>query len=86
MAIRADTYALSRPVPYLLERAYASASGATGQTIEAPIRQTGDGSLVTVTESGSTVTVTGPQNFDPTQSVTFKMHQWDLEFSYAWGR
>jgi long-chain fatty acid transport protein len=32
------------------------------------------------------VTVTGPQNFDPTQSVTFKMHQWDLEFSYAWGR
>jgi long-chain fatty acid transport protein len=33
-----------------------------------------------------TVTVTGPQNFDPTQSVTFKMDQWDLEFSYAWGR
>ena len=32
------------------------------------------------------VTVTGPQNFDPTQSVEFKMHQWDLEFSYAWGR
>ena len=60
MAIRADTYALSRPVPYLLERAYASASGTTGQTIEAPIRQTSDGSLVTVTESGSTVTVTGP--------------------------
>jgi long-chain fatty acid transport protein len=32
------------------------------------------------------VTVTGPQNFDPTQTVSFKMYQWDLEFSYAWGR
>lgn len=58
MAVRSDTYALSRPVPYLLERAYASADGSTGQTIEAPIRKTSDGSLVEVTESGSTVTVT----------------------------
>lgn len=32
------------------------------------------------------VTVTGPQNFDPTQSVKFEMDQWDLEFSYAWGK
>jgi long-chain fatty acid transport protein len=32
------------------------------------------------------VKVTGPQNFDPTQTVTFEMDQWDLEFSYAWGR
>ncbi len=32
------------------------------------------------------VKVSGPQNFDPTQTVQFKMDQWDLEFSYAWGR
>ena len=32
------------------------------------------------------VTVAGPQNFDPTQIVAFKMDQWDLEFSYAWGK
>jgi len=28
----------------------------------------------------------GPQNFDPTQTVHFEMDQWDLEFSYAWGK
>ncbi len=28
--------------------------------------------------------VTGPQNFDPSQDVTFKMHQWELEASYSW--
>jgi len=28
--------------------------------------------------------VTGPQNFDPTQSVSFEMHQWELEVSYGW--
>jgi long-chain fatty acid transport protein len=28
--------------------------------------------------------LTGPQNFDPTQSVTFKMYEWELEASYAW--
>lgn len=33
-----------------------------------------------------TVKLTGPQNFDPTQTVSFQMHQWDLEFSYAWGK
>jgi long-chain fatty acid transport protein len=27
--------------------------------------------------------VTGPQNFDPTQDVTLKMHQWELEVSYG---
>ena len=27
--------------------------------------------------------VTGPQNFDPTQSVTFEMYQWELEVSYG---
>jgi long-chain fatty acid transport protein len=32
------------------------------------------------------VKLTGPQNFDPTQTVTFKMHQYELEFSYSWGR
>ena len=32
------------------------------------------------------VKLTGPQNFDPTQNVTFQMDQWDLEFSYAWGK
>jgi long-chain fatty acid transport protein len=32
------------------------------------------------------VKVTGPQNFDPTQTVQFQMDQWDLEFSYAWGK
>jgi long-chain fatty acid transport protein len=28
--------------------------------------------------------VTGPQNFDPTQNVTFEMYQWEAEVSYAW--
>lgn len=28
--------------------------------------------------------VTGPQNFDPTQNVTFEMYQWELEVSYGW--
>ena len=30
------------------------------------------------------VSVTGPQNFDPSQNVTFKMYQWELEASYSW--
>ena len=28
--------------------------------------------------------VTGPNNFDPTQNVKFKMHQWELEAGYSW--
>jgi hypothetical protein len=28
--------------------------------------------------------VTGPNNFDPTQDVKFKMHQWELEAGYSW--
>ena len=28
--------------------------------------------------------VTGPQSFDPSQDVTLKMHQWELEVSYGW--
>lgn len=28
--------------------------------------------------------VTGPQNFDPTQSVRLEMSQWEAEFSYSW--
>jgi long-chain fatty acid transport protein len=28
--------------------------------------------------------VTGPQNFDPTQNVTFEMYQWEAEASYSW--
>jgi long-chain fatty acid transport protein len=28
--------------------------------------------------------VTGPQNFDPTQSVTIEMQQWEVEASYSW--
>jgi long-chain fatty acid transport protein len=28
--------------------------------------------------------VTGPQNFDPTQNVSFKMYQWEAELSYGW--
>ena len=28
--------------------------------------------------------VTGPQNFDLTQSVSFEMYQWELEVSYGW--
>ena len=28
--------------------------------------------------------VTGPQNFDPSQDVKFKMHQWELEAGYSW--
>jgi len=27
---------------------------------------------------------TGPNNFDPTQTVTWKMYQFDLEVSYSW--
>lgn len=60
MAVRSETYALARPVPYLLEQSYASGDGSTGQTIEAPIRQTGDGALVAPTQTGSTVTVLDP--------------------------
>lgn len=29
-------------------------------------------------------TITGPQNFDPTQNVTLEMYQWELEVSYGW--
>jgi hypothetical protein len=32
------------------------------------------------------VKLSGVQNFDPTQNVTFEMDQWDLEISYAWGK
>jgi long-chain fatty acid transport protein len=28
--------------------------------------------------------VTGPNNFDPTQNVTFQMYQWEIEASYSW--
>jgi long-chain fatty acid transport protein len=28
--------------------------------------------------------VSGPQNFDPTQTVSLEMHQWELEVSYGW--
>jgi len=28
--------------------------------------------------------LTGPQNFDPTQNVTFEMYQWEMEASYSW--
>jgi len=28
--------------------------------------------------------VTGPQNFDPTQNVSFEMYEWEAEVSYAW--
>ncbi|MBT8060515.1 MAG: outer membrane protein transport protein [Gammaproteobacteria bacterium] len=28
--------------------------------------------------------VTGVQNFDPTQTVTFEMYQWEIEASYSW--
>jgi long-chain fatty acid transport protein len=30
--------------------------------------------------------VSGPQNFDPTQSVELKMHEFELELSYSWKR
>jgi long-chain fatty acid transport protein len=30
------------------------------------------------------VKVTGPQNFDPSQNVTFQMYQWEVEASYSW--
>lgn len=29
-------------------------------------------------------TVTGRNTFDPTQTIAFRMHQYDLEFGYAW--
>ena len=28
--------------------------------------------------------VTGPQNFDPSQTVMFEMYQWEVEASYSW--
>ncbi len=28
--------------------------------------------------------VTGPQNFDPSQNVSFEMYQWEMEASYSW--
>ena len=28
--------------------------------------------------------LTGPQNFDPTQTVKFEMYQWEMEASYSW--
>jgi len=31
-----------------------------------------------------TKSLSGPNNFDPTQTVTFKMYEWELEASYAW--
>lgn len=55
MAIRAATYAFSRPAPYFLER------GAT-QTITAPIRHGSGGGLV-VPDSG-TITITRPDGTD----------------------
>jgi len=58
VAVRAETYALARPVPYLLEQGYADAASSSGQTIQAPIRATGDGALVAPTQAGSTVTIT----------------------------
>ncbi len=33
-----------------------------------------------------TKTVKGPNNFDPTQTIEFSMHQFALEVSYSWGR
>ena len=50
MTIRSETYAFTRPVPYLLVRGVA-------QTIAAPIRHGATGALVIPTESGSTITV-----------------------------
>ena len=28
--------------------------------------------------------ISGPQNFDPTQNVSIRMYQWELEVSYGW--
>lgn len=58
MAVRNETHAIDRPVPYLLEQGYADVAGTGGQTIQAPVRRTQDGELVAVTASGSTVSVT----------------------------
>jgi hypothetical protein len=30
------------------------------------------------------IDVTGPQNFDSSQNVTFEMHEFELEASYSW--
>jgi long-chain fatty acid transport protein len=32
------------------------------------------------------VTVKGPNNFDPSQTVEFSMDQFELEVSYSWKR
>jgi long-chain fatty acid transport protein len=31
-------------------------------------------------------TVSGPQNFDPTQDVSLRMKQYELELTYSWKR
>ena len=51
MAVRAETYAPDRPVPYLVEREYT-------QTLQCPIRSTAEGALIEPT--GGTVTITDP--------------------------
>lgn len=60
MAARSDTIALSRPVPFLLERAYAGGLSGAGQILDLPLRRTTDGALVAPTVAGSAVTVIDP--------------------------
>ena len=57
MTARADTIALARPVPYLMQ------VGET-QELSAPLRYGPIGALVPVTEAGSTVTITRPDGSD----------------------
>lgn len=65
MATRAATYALARPIPYLLQQGGA-------QTIDFPVRHGATGALVAPTAAGSTVTIKRPAgtSFAAAQAVT----------------
>lgn len=53
MTIRAATYALDRPIPYLLQQGGV-------QTVEFGVRHGTSGALVAVTQAGSTITISRP--------------------------
>ena len=69
MAIRQETYALARPVPYFLERA-------VEQTIAAPIRHGVSGALVSP-DAGGTLTIESPDgtNLVDAQTITVASSQ-----------
>lgn len=85
MAIRAETYALARPVPYLLEQGYQDAAGSTGQTISAPVRSTAAGALVAPTASGSSVTVTDASGSEVVSAAAVTVSGSEASYTFAAG-